>query len=52
MMVQKLKIGRGVVFSAILLCGVRTLLFSGCAITRGFGQDVQSLGRDIGMSAK
>jgi predicted small secreted protein len=28
------------------------LLLSGCATSRGFGQDVQSLGRNIEKSAK
>jgi predicted small secreted protein len=46
------KIRKGLMASAILLCGLTTLLFSGCATTRGFGEDVQSLGRDIEKSAK
>ena len=50
MLVQKIR--KGVVVSAILLCGLTTLWFSGCATTRGFGQDVQSLGRDIEKSAR
>ncbi len=46
------KIRKGVLVSALLLCGLTALLSSGCATTRGFGQDVQSLGRDIEKSGK
>ncbi len=46
------KIRKGMLVSALLLSVLTTLLFSGCATTRGFGQDVQSLGRDIEKSGK
>lgn len=47
------KIRKGAVVSAIvLLCGLATFVLPGCATTRGFGQDVQSLGRGIEKSAK
>ncbi len=49
-MVQKIR--KGLLVSALLLCGLTALLPSGCATSRGFGQDVQSLGRNIEKSAK
>ena len=49
-MVQRIR--KGLLVSALLLCGLTALLPSGCATSRGFGQDVQSLGRNIEKSAK
>ena len=50
MMVQKIR--KGLLVSALVLWGVTALLSSGCATSRGFGQDVESLGRDIQKNAK
>jgi predicted small secreted protein len=49
-MVQKIR--KGLLVSALVLWGVTTFLSSGCATSRGFGQDVESLGRDIQKNAK
>ncbi len=49
-MVQKVR--KGLLVSALLLWGVTAFLSSGCATSRGFGQDVESLGRDIQRNAK
>ena len=36
----------------VVLWFLASLMLGGCATSRGFGQDVQSLGRDIEKSAK
>ncbi len=46
------KVRKGLLVSGLLVWALMALLFSGCATSRGFGQDVQSLGRDIEKSAK
>ena len=44
--------GRAHLFrSAIILGALVVVLLSGCHTTSGFGQDVQSLGRDIQRSS-
>ncbi len=42
----------GLLWIAMLVGCLLILLQAGCATSRGFGQDVQSLGRDIEKSAK
>lgn len=46
------KARRRPLISALVLWGLMALLFWGCATSRGFGQDVQSVGRNIEKSAK
>ncbi len=41
------KIRKSLLVSVLLVSGLTALLVSGCATSRGFGQDVQSLGRGI-----
>ncbi len=43
---------KGCLVVALLLWGLMAILFPGCATSHGFGQDVQSLGRNIEKSAK
>jgi predicted small secreted protein len=40
-------IKKSLLVGALFLWGVTALLSSGCATSRGFGQDVQGLGRSI-----
>ncbi len=43
---------KGFIRLGVALWCAMVMLLSGCATSRGFGQDVQSLGRDIEKSAK
>ena len=48
----KMKTRLGLIGTGVVLCCLAAIFLAGCATSRGFGQDVQSLGQGIENKAK